>query len=153
MSRDIGKLGEILVAHWLTTQGWGIVQQGWHCRWGEVDIIARQQTATAQEDTLAFVEVKTRSQHNWDQDGLLAVTLQKQAKLGTTAALFLAAHPELAALPCRFDVALVSYQRSPRPTTPAVAPPLPAPMALGQPVAIEGYQLILQTYLVAAFTL
>ena len=61
---DIGVLGEELVAQWLQSTGWTILQRRWRCRWGEIDIIARlQQKANisrlSQHSTpqLAFVEV------------------------------------------------------------------------------------------------
>jgi len=104
--KKIGALGEQLVSQWLKTQEYKLLHQGWHCRWGEIDLIAQDKLT----QTLAFVEVKTRSQSNWDENGLLAVNLAKQQKIFTTASLFLAKHPHLAELPCRFDVALVSYQ-------------------------------------------
>lgn len=155
MSRRAGQLGELLVAHWLTLQGWEILQRGWHCRWGEVDLIARQDlggtTRAQQPPCLAFVEVKTRSQGNWDQDGILAVTGLKQAKIVRTAALFLAEFPQLAELPCRFDVALVDCRRSPK-QQPSGALNLPRSLALGEPVSLEGYEFTLRSYLDSAFT-
>ncbi|MBD1935114.1 MULTISPECIES: YraN family protein [Cyanophyceae] len=39
---NIGVLGEDLVAQWLHSQGFLILHRRWRCRWGEIDIIARQ---------------------------------------------------------------------------------------------------------------
>jgi putative endonuclease len=107
MNNRIGKLGEEVVARWLEARNWRVLYHRWHCRWGEIDLIAQSPPPTV----LAFVEVKTRSQGNWDAGGLLAITPQKQGKLRQAAALFLAEHPEWEQLPCRFDVALVSCRR------------------------------------------
>lgn len=199
---NVGELGEQLVAQWLQTQNWLILHHRWRCRWGEIDLIAQpaewetgeqlkqehslpnlktQQQPNSLRNTsgntnpassLVFVEVKTRSSGNWDADGRLAITRQKQAKLWRTAQLFLAEHPELAHLPCRFDVALVSYQRisqrSRRASQTSVlshstdSPSLPVAIdkgngrqvpsiQLGQPLCRAGYRLILQDYIPSAF--
>lgn len=148
---EIGELGEQLVAQWLQTQGWVILHRRWHCPWGELDLIAQQGSAE-----LAFVEVKTRSRGNWDADGLLAITPNKQAKLWQTAELFLAEHPALSHLPCRFDVALVSCKRisphSHKKNAPLDSSPTGS-KALAQSLAVAGYQLSLQNYIQAAFEL
>ena len=109
--QDLGIYGEQLVRNWLTQQGWEILYQRWHCRWGELDLIAQgynTQGGKLSSPMLTCVEVKTRSRGNWDLDGLLSITPAKQRKLRSTARLFLTRHPHLAHLPCRLDVALVS---------------------------------------------
>lgn len=169
---DVGELGEMLVARWLQTQAWVVLHHRWRCRRGEIDLIAQlppelrqaqhrkpktnvspSPPASRPSPLLAFIEVKTRSRGNWDADGLLAITPSKQAKLWRTAELFLGSRPDLAELPCRFDVALVSCRRvsgqRDRPIINTVDQ-LPA-VQLGQPVCVAGYQLILQDYIPSAF--
>ena len=134
----LGELGESFVARWLVSQGCHILSHRWRCRWGEIDLIAQEPS----RKELRFVEVKTRSLANWDEDGLLAISPQKQTRIIKTAALFLTQNPHLAETPCRFDVALVTYQKhnSCAHFTDAV------PMAIQQ-----GYQFMLQNYLESAF--
>lgn len=105
--QQVGELGEKLVALWLEFKGYKVLHQRWRCRWGEIDVIAQEESS----NTLIFVEVKTRSQGNWDADGTLAVNFSKQQKIVKTAAIFLARNPQLADCPCRFDVALISHRQ------------------------------------------
>jgi putative endonuclease len=146
MSRDrranhqVGRLGEQLVSQWLETQGWTALDRRWYTRWGEIDVIAQAKSS----DLLAFVEIKTRGRGNWDEDGILSITLQKQSKLCHAAGLFLSEHPDFAEYACRFDVALVSHQKT-------TALPDGRSIVLGEPVILENYQLILHDYIEAAF--
>lgn len=110
MSKHLGEWGEQFVAQCLIERGWLILHQRWHCRWGEIDIIAQ---APAPVQYLIFVEVKVRGGGNWDQMGLLSITPDKQQKLMLAAELFLAEYSNFANHTCRFDVALVTYKQKP----------------------------------------
>lgn len=140
-TRHLGSLGEQLVANWLSQRGWQVMGQQWHCRWGELDLVV---VSTA-GDCLAFVEVKTRRSGNWDELGALAITPRKQAKLWKTAELFLLAHPDLAELPGRFDVALVKCEKLTGWQSIGHAP------HEGAILIASGYRLTLQDYIAAAF--
>ncbi len=142
----VGQYGENLVAQWLQQKGWSILARGWTSRWGELDVVASHG-----KEGLAFVEVKTRTRGNWDEDGLYAITHTKQAKLWKTAQLFLSQYSHFAETPCRFDVALVTVKKV-RSQSPATLNPA-NPIAINEPVAINGYELTLHTYLEAAFEL
>jgi putative endonuclease len=109
---NTGKQGEEVVAQWLTNRGVKILYHRWRWKRGEIDLIAiaGADSKLGESDTLLFIEVKTRNRANWDADGLLAITLQKQATIVRTAELFLLKHPHLAEYPCRFDVAIVRHQ-------------------------------------------
>ncbi|MBE9075747.1 YraN family protein [Romeria aff. gracilis LEGE 07310] len=141
---ELGSYGEDLTATWLMRQGWRILQRRWHCRWGEIDLIAQGYNAQAggrlSSPMLAFVEVKTRSQGNWDADGLLAVSRSKQKKLWTTARYFLVRHPHLAELPCRFDIALI-----------ACLPEPPLTAQASRQIPNRQRYIFIQDYLVNAF--
>jgi putative endonuclease len=142
----VGQYGEMIVAQWLQQQGWSILARGWTSRWGELDIVAKHD-----KSGLAFVEVKTRTRGNWDEDGLYAITRSKQTKLWKTAQLFLAQYSQFAEPPCRFDVALVNVRKV-RSQTPSTFNPN-TPITINQPVMLDGYELTLHTYLDAAFEL
>ena len=128
MSKQIGDRGEILVAQLLQANGWKILEIQWRCRWGELDLVARDR------QWLLFIEVKTRSNRNWDADGSLAVNLKKQAKIVKAASIFLSQHPQLATLCCRFDVALVRRIE-----------------VNNAPTNLQSLQFFLQTYIEQAF--
>ncbi len=140
---SIGKIGEQFVAQWLIFQGWQILHERWRSPWGEIDIIARHYHS----NTIIFVEVKTRKSYNWDEDGILAVTPQKQAKIRQTADYFLGEYPLFSNFICRFDVALVHhkpcFQNNPENTNLAIK--------MGKPIQWQGYQLTLLEYIEAAF--
>lgn len=105
----VGELGESFVAQCLEQMGWVILARRWRCRWGELDIVAQAPVPVQQ---LIFVEVKVRGDRNWDQSGLLSITRQKQQKLILAAQAFLADNPSLEGCHCRFDVALVKYEKN-----------------------------------------
>jgi putative endonuclease len=158
VSITVGWIAENLVAQWLRQQGWHVLCHRWHCRWGELDLVVLSE-AIAPSPVLAFVEVKARSYRNWDENGLLAITTRKQQKLWQAAQLFLLDHPAWVDCACRFDVALVTYKRSPQITrqqTTLSTAQLeidfnPKTIKLGQAVAIGGDRFILHQYLTAAF--
>ena len=56
-TQDLGKYGEDLAIKFLKRKGYKILQRNFRSKFGEIDIIAQEQ------DTLVFVEVKTR----WSQ--------------------------------------------------------------------------------------
>ena len=146
VSPDLGQLGEQLTAQWLKAQGWEILASRWRCRWGELDLVAYHASPPENQKTsLIFVEVKTRQLKNWDADGLLAITPQKQQKLYRTAEIFLASYPQYSEVNCRFDLALVQAKLLSEKTQKNLEnyPPI----TLNSPLVSQGYELTLKTYL------
>ena len=94
-SRLLGRWGESLAAEELRRQGCAILEAGWRCRFGEIDLIARD------GPFLCFVEVKLRRSDAHGRAGEF-VDRRKQEKLRTSAQLYLAEHST--ALQPRFDV-------------------------------------------------
>lgn len=139
----IGTIGEDLVAQWLKNQGWEILETRWRCRGGEIDIIALNHNSPL----LSFIEVKTRRENNWDLDGILAINTKKQEKLWQSAEMYLSDRASLAEYPCRFDVALVRYQKG----NIKLQPLSPQTIALAQPIWVNGYILTITDYIESAF--
>jgi putative endonuclease len=140
---ELGRSGEDLVAQWILTKGGNVLAQRWHCVLGEIDIIALNKSGD-----LIFIEVKTRSSYNIDQDGVLAVTCSKQIKLWKTAQLFLLNHPNHQSRNCRFDIALVQWQLA-QPSQASHYPKTKRPSGFTR--TFEKHEFILINYLVHAF--
>lgn len=96
-TKRVGNWGEALTAEYLRGKGYHILDSGFHCQEGEIDLIAQK------GDTLAFVEVKTRQSAHYGA-GREAVDRRKQRKITATAFHYLAQHPDLPHK-IRFDVA------------------------------------------------
>jgi putative endonuclease len=142
---ELGKWGEELIAQWIPTKGGKLLAQRWHCVLGEIDVIA----LNAQGE-LIFIEVKTRSPRNIDQDGVLSVTRSKQIKLWKTAQMFLLKHPKHRHRNCRFDIALVQCQPLSAPTS-SPNSPSKSKRPSGFTRTFAEHEFILINYLVYAF--
>ena len=98
-AKALGNRGEAEVARYLRKKGYTLLASQWRCRFGELDLVARDRRGT-----ICFVEVKLRSDtaHGLPRE---AVDRRKQERLRTAAALYLSTHDIDA--PARFDVAEV----------------------------------------------
>ncbi len=96
---NLGRYGEEKAANYLVKQGMKILEKNYRCRYGEVDIIAKE------KDTLVFVEVKTRKSSTY-LSPFLAVNKHKQLQISKVALHYLL-EKKLKEIPCRFDVVTV----------------------------------------------
>jgi len=91
----LGAWGEALAADYLRRKRYEIVAAGYHSRFGEIDLIAKDRKF------LVFVEVKLRKTSDFAK-ALEYVDRRKQDKLRITASLYLSQNPT--SLQPRFDV-------------------------------------------------
>lgn len=87
-NRDEGKRGEDIAVEFLKKQGFKIIDRNFRIRGGEIDIIAIDQ------DTLTFVEVKTRSSKEFGTP-FEAITPWKLRTLIKSAQFYKVKHPKL----------------------------------------------------------
>lgn len=99
--QKIGKDAEQQAQKYLRQQGLRIVETNFHCRFGEIDIIALEQS------TLVFIEVRARRHQGWG-GASASVDLRKQRKISKAAAFFLTGNNRFHQWPCRFDV--IAYE-------------------------------------------
>jgi putative endonuclease len=97
--KELGKKGEEVALRFLKKRGYRIIEQNYVCKMGEMDLIAKE------KDTLAFIEVKTRTSTTF---GLpqLAVNSSKQRQLSKVALYFLK-EKKLEDVKARFDVVAI----------------------------------------------
>ena len=90
-----GAWGEAIAAEYLRKNNYRIIARGYHCRFGEIDLIAQNRKY------LVFVEVKLRKTARFAM-AREYVDARKQDRIRTTASMYLAEHPT--ALQPRFDI-------------------------------------------------
>ncbi len=96
----LGLRGEQTATWYLEQNNYQILERNWHCRYGEIDIIAQDPNGV-----IAFIEVKTRRSVS---AGLpqCAVTRNKQARIERIAMSYLNQEQEVSC-PVRFDVVAI----------------------------------------------
>ncbi len=90
-----GAWGEALAAEYLRRKHYRLVAAGFHCRFGEIDLIVEN------KHFLVFVEVKLRKSGSFAQ-AMEFVDRRKQDRLRMTASIYLSQNPT--GLQPRFDV-------------------------------------------------
>ena len=97
--RMVGNAGEEAAVQYLLQRGYHILQRNYRCRFGEIDLIARDGA------TLAFIEVKTRRSQRFGP-AASAVTFEKQRHLIKASQMYMTQMRKAYEL-CRFDVVAV----------------------------------------------
>ncbi len=100
-----GSAAEEAACRYLKQQGCRIVARNWHCRYGEIDIIAEDGAV------LVFVEVRQRSSGTFG-GAAASITAAKLAKMSRSAEAWLQQHRPQAA--CRLDAVLIEGQQPPQ---------------------------------------
>ncbi len=104
-NKSKGKQYEDQAREYLVQRGLTLVNQNYHCRFGEIDLIMLQQ------EVLCFIEVKFRANMGFG-GAASAVPLQKQKKIVKTALFFIAQNTRLAQHAMRFDAFLIQRRAS-----------------------------------------
>jgi putative endonuclease len=103
-----GRRAEELAAEFLRAAGCEILQCNYRRRLGELDIVARANEA------LVIAEVRTRTGSAYG-GAAASVDRRKQQRITRAASQLLQQRPDLARLPVRFDVLVVSDPYGPSP--------------------------------------
>lgn len=99
--QELGRRAEQLAADFLRSAGLELLERNYRRRLGELDVVARG------AGVLVVAEVRTRAQQHFGS-AAASVGRRKQQRIIRAAAQLLQQRPELARLPVRFDVIVVS---------------------------------------------
>ena len=97
MSSQVGNKAEQRARDYLIAQGLHWLESNYRCRWGEIDLIMREQSY------LVFVEVRARSSAVFG-GAIASVTYGKQKKIVKAATHYLLANKRYNEQPIRFDI-------------------------------------------------
>lgn len=102
-SRALGVWAEQHAKNILEQAGYQVLEQNFHSRYGEIDIIA------VQGDVLIFVEVKARSITKMGK-AIEVITVQKQLKIYKTALKYIQDYADFDRFYYRFDVICIDFK-------------------------------------------
>jgi putative endonuclease len=100
-----GIAAEYVAILWLMFKGYRIIRRRFHCKQGEIDIIARKAS------TLVFIEVKARRKLSSCAESITASKLQKFHK---AVGFFLMKNPKYASMPQRIDAIFIGMDALPQ---------------------------------------
>ncbi|MGD8925887.1 MAG: YraN family protein [Thioalkalispiraceae bacterium] len=98
-----GQFAEQLACNFLKQQGLSVLNKNYHCRYGEIDLIMKQ------DSTIVFVEVRYRKANSL-VDSVASIDFSKQQKLYRSAENYLQRNNIPDSVPARFDVIAVTQQ-------------------------------------------
>lgn len=101
--KELGASGEKIAKDFLKKKGYRIRETNFHCREGEIDIIAEK------DDYLIFVEVRTKSSYGFGTPEE-SVTYAKKERLVTSAFTYLKSHQNLPSS-WRIDVVAIELDK------------------------------------------
>lgn len=99
VSHELGRIGENIIADYITKLGYKVVERNFECNQGEIDIIAKD------KEELVFIEVKTRTDISYGE-AREAVTNTKKRHLINSIKYYIYKQ-KLENQPIRIDVAEV----------------------------------------------
>lgn len=100
-----GNDAELRACQYLTAQGLELITRNFHCRYGEIDLIMRQQ------QTIVFIEVRFRKANSL-VDGAESINHSKQNRLVRSASYYLQQNKITDAIPARIDVIAVTQNNN-----------------------------------------
>lgn len=100
-----GRLGEQAALQYLREHGYAVIEQNWRCRAGEIDLIALK------EQTLVFIEVRTRKYGKQFGDPAESINMRKQMKVRQVAQVYMHLNGKHH-LAIRFDVITILLSAS-----------------------------------------
>jgi putative endonuclease len=104
-STQIGQRYEAFANSYLQKKGLKLLDQNYHSRFGEIDLIMFDQ------QVLCFIEVKFRKSNAFG-GAASAIPAAKQQKIIKTAQCYIAATPAIAQKPMRFDALIIQLESS-----------------------------------------
>lgn len=77
VSHELGRIGENIIADYITKLGYKVVERNFACNQGEIDIVAKD------KEELVFIEVKTRTDISYGEASEAVTDTKKRHLINT----------------------------------------------------------------------